>query len=302
VLVVRVVVTGASGFVGRQAVTALRALGHSVISVGRGYPASDDAHRIKVDLLAPGAAQGLAKMIDADALLHLAWTTRHGQYWNDLSNLEWLSVTAELVTAFGRRGVRRVCVVGSCFEYDWPEDGDCREEFTATSSHTLYDAAKSSCRRVLDQIADRLALSFAWGRLFYLYGPGEHPDRLVASVCRSVLAGESARCSSGKAVRDFMDVRDAGAALAHLTVSNLRGVINIASGEQASIEYVAKTIGELASRPDLISLGAIPDRTDDPPRITADVTRLRCELGFDVRPLRRGLEDALRYWSDKRGL
>jgi nucleoside-diphosphate-sugar epimerase len=103
-------------------------------------------------------------------------------------------------------------------------------------------------------------------------------------------------------VRDFMDVRDAGAALARLTVSNLQGPINIAAGEKASVGYVATTIGELAARPDLICLGAIPDRASDPPRITADVTRLRHELGFEVRPLRRGLQDTLHYWSTKRDL
>jgi nucleoside-diphosphate-sugar epimerase len=299
---VRVVVTGASGFVGRRAVASLRSLGHSVISVGRESPAPGDAYGIRADLLTPGAAEALAETANADALLHLAWTTRHGLYWNDLVNLEWLSATTELVAAFARRGTRRVCVAGTCFEYDWPEHGDCSESLTATSSHTLYDATKSSCRRVLDQIAGQFGLSLAWGRLFYLYGPGEHPDRLVASVCRSVLAGENARCSSGKAVRDFMDVRDAGAALASLTVSNLQGAINIASGEKASIGHVAMTIGELAARPDLIRLGAIPDRAGDPPRITADVRRLRRELGFEVRPLRSGLQDALHYWSTKRDL
>ena len=294
--------TGASGFVGRQAVASLRSLGHSVISVGRGDRTPNDSHWIRADLLTPGAAETLAEAASADALLHLAWTTRHGLYWNDLANLEWLSATVELVTAFAKRGMRRFCVVGTCFEYDWPEDGDCSESLTATSPHTLYDAAKSSCRRVLDQVAGQLGLSLAWGRLFYLYGPGEHPDRLVASVCRSVLAGESAHCSSGRAVRDFMDVRDAGAALARLTVSDLRGPINIAAGEIASVGYVATTIGELAARPDLVRLGAIPDRVGDPPRITADVTRLRRELGFEVRPLRHGLQDALHYWSTKRDL
>jgi len=298
---VRVVVTGASGFVGRQVVSALRSLGHSVISVGRGDYTLNDSQWIRADILNPGMAETLAAAAGADALLHLAWTTRHGLYWNDLTNLEWLSATVELVTAFAKRGTRRVCVVGTCFEYDWPEDSDCSESFTPISAHTLYDAAKSSCRRVLDRVAGQFGFSFAWGRLFYLYGPGEHPDRLVASVCRSVLAGENARCSSGNAVRDFMDVRDAGAALARLTVSNLQGSINIAAGEKASVGYVATMIGELAARPDLIRLGAIPDRVGDPPRVTADVTRLRCELGFEARPLRLGLQEALNYWSDKKG-
>lgn len=241
----------------------------------------------------------VAKAVDADGLLHLAWTTSYGSYWNDLANVEWLAATVELVVALAKRGISRICVAGTCFEYDWPEDDDCSEGRTGTSSHTLYDAAKTSCRRVLDQIARQHGLSFAWGRLFHLYGQGEHPDRLVASVCRSLLAGENARCSSGRAVRDFMDVRDAGEALARLAISNLEGPVNIASGQAASIADVATTIGDLVGRPDLVSLGAFPDRVGDPPRITADVVRLRRELGFDAtRPLRHGLRDALDYWSN----
>jgi nucleoside-diphosphate-sugar epimerase len=294
------VVTGASGFVGRQALASLRSLGHSVISIGRQDPAPGDGHWITADLLAPKAAEAIAAMVDADALLHPAWATHHGSYWNDLSNLEWLSATVEFVTALAKRGTRRICVAGTCFEYDWPETDDCSESRTGTTSHTLYDAAKNSCRRVLAQIARQQGLSFSWGRLFHLYGPGEHPDRLVPSVCRSVLAGESARCSSGTAIRDFMEVRDAGAALARLTVSGLEGPINIATGEAVSIGDIATTIGELADRPDLVLLGAIPDRAGDPPRITADVTRLRRELGFQAEhTLRNGLRNALSYWSNE---
>jgi nucleoside-diphosphate-sugar epimerase len=276
-------------------------LGHSVIGVGRGDHAPDDCHWIKVDLLAPKAAEAIAQSAAADALLHLAWTTRHGAYWNDLANLEWLSATVELVIAMARRGTGRICVAGTCFEYDWPENGDCNEIHTRTASHTIYDAAKTSCHHVLGQIARQLGLSLSWGRLFYLYGSGEHPDRLVASVCRAMRAGERARCSSGQALRDFMDVRDGGAALAKLAVSNLEGPINIAAGEAVSIRDVAITIGELAARPELVALGAIPDRIGDPPRITADVTRLRRELGFEsAHSLRQGLGDALRYWSEGR--
>ncbi|MEH2502793.1 nucleoside-diphosphate-sugar epimerase [Bradyrhizobium sp. AZCC 1578] len=297
----RVIVTGASGFIGRQAVAALHALGHSVIAVGRGSPPSDDCQWIKADLLAPGGVEAIANSASADVLLHLAWTTRHGLYWNDLVNLEWLSATVELVTALAKRGTRRVCVAGTCFEYDWPEDRDCDEVHTNTATHTLYDAAKSSCNRVLAQITRQMGVSFSWARLFYLYGPAEHPERLVASVCRAVLAGEKARCSSGWAMRDFMDVRDAGAALARLAVSHIEGPVNIASGEAVLIRDVVLAIGKLAERPDLIALGEIPDRPGDPPRISACIARLRQEVRCEpAHSLEQGLRNALSYWQERR--
>jgi nucleoside-diphosphate-sugar epimerase len=298
---VRVLVTGASGFVGRCAAAALRDMGHSVIAVVHSGHRDPDGEALRVDLLSAGAAGRIAEAASADALLHLAWTTRHGAYWNDLANLNWLASTAELVAAVARRGTRRICVVGTCFEYDWPVDGDCDEQATPTAAHTVYDAAKNACRLVLEQLTRDMDLSLAWARLFHLFGPGEHPDRLVSSVCRALVAGQPARCSSASGLRDFMDVRDAGAALAHLVATDVRGIVNVASGETVRIRDVAFTLGELAGRPDLIAVGELPDRPNEPPRITASTSRLNREVGFQPeRRLRDGLNDALTYWSEAR--
>lgn len=94
-----------------------------------------------------------------------------------------------------------------------------------------------------------------------------------------------------------MDVRDAGAAIAALALSNISGAINIGSGRVVLVSSVIRKLCELAGRPDLIGLGALPDREDEPPRIVADITRLRDELGFVPSiSLEKGLADALEFW------
>jgi nucleoside-diphosphate-sugar epimerase len=295
-----VLVTGAGGFVGRNAVAALRSMGHTVTAIVRDGPGPIGCAAVEVDLLAPGAAEFVASNVCVDALLHLAWTTAHGAYWSDLANLRWIAATVELVAALATRGTRRVCVAGTCFEYDWPEDRDCEEFETATACHTIYDGAKDACRRVTEQFARQMGLSFAWPRLFHLYGPGEHQDRLVASVCRAVIAGEQARCSAGAGLRDFMDVRDVGLALARIVTSRVEGPINVASGRPVRVRDVALMIGELAGRPDLIAIGKLPDRLGDPPRITASVLRLNQDVGFAAAyGLEDGLNDALVYWAER---
>lgn len=293
----RVLVTGAAGFVGRHAVLALQSAGHDVVAVTRRATKSPALETIQADLLVPGAAAAIASQAKADALLHLAWATKHGVYWNDPANLNWVAASIELSAAMIASGTRRICGVGTCFEYAWPTDGDCDEFETGIAHHTLYDTAKDAYRRLLSHFATEQGLSFAWARLFHLYGPAEHPDRLVSSICRSLIAEQPARCSSGVVLRDFMDVRDAGAAVAALAVSDVNGPVNIASGEAMPIRRIAETLGEIAGRSDLVHLGAIHDRPNDPPRISANIHRLNHEVGYVTnRRLRDGLSDALGFW------
>src|SRR3546814_145026 len=142
-------------------------------------------------------------------------------------------------------------------------------------------------------------MSFAWARLFFLYGLYENPARLVSSVARALLRGEEARCSSGLAIRDFMDVRDAGAALAALASSNVEGPVNIASGAPISVADLVRRLARLAGRDDLLRLGALPDRAGEPPRIVADIARLKVEVGFvPAHDLDSGLRNVLSFWAD----
>ncbi len=300
----RVLVTGASGFLGRHAVTRLIAAGHETIAAARTKPNGATAVDWRLcDLLAPGEAARLVWETKPDAVLHLAWTASPGQFWTDPANLDWIGASLALARAAREVGARRFCGAGTCFEYDWPAQGDCRELATPLGAHTLYDAAKDACRRALEAYARQAGLSFAWARLFYFYGPDEHPDRLVASVARALAAGRPARCSSGLAVRDYMDARDAGAALAALVVSPVEGPVNVGSGRGVGIADLARTLGALAGRPELVQLGALPDRADEPPRIVADVGRLTREVGFSPQValedgLRAALDDARRRRSN----
>jgi nucleoside-diphosphate-sugar epimerase len=293
----RVLVTGASGFIGRHAVAALQRAGAEVHAVAR-ERAPLDCPWYCMDLLEPANARSVVRQVRPDAVLHLAWCVEHGRFWTDPANADWVGATLVLARAAIEEGVQHFTGVGTCYEYDWPANGDCSEAETPVVGHTLYDIAKTSCRGVLDALFAAHGLDFAWARLFFLYGPDEDARRLVASVAKALVKGEAARCSQGLAVRDFMDVRDAGEALAALTLARLAGAVNVASGEGVRISEVASLLGRLAGRPELIKLGALPDRPDEPRRIVADVTRLREELGFRSRhDLESGLRTALDYWA-----
>jgi nucleoside-diphosphate-sugar epimerase len=295
-MALKFIVTGASGFIGRQVCRHLMEYGHDVTGVGRhDCPPNLDHRWISCDLLQPGCTQTLFENRQFDRLIHLAWTVEHGKYWTDLANIDWAAATLNLVRAAQLAGISHVTVSGTCYEYDWPDDADCVEDHTPCAAHTLYDATKDATHRALHAFAQQTGLGLAWVRLFHLYGASEHPNRLIASVAKALVAGVPAKTSSGQAVRDFMDVRDAARAISLISQIGRAGAHNIGSGRSVRIADIVQKLGELAERPELIMLGALPDRPE-PPRITADIKRLSL-CGFSpTYSLEQGLSDVLNYW------
>ncbi|WP_162901472.1 NAD(P)-dependent oxidoreductase [Breoghania sp. L-A4] len=275
----RILLTGAGGFLGREVARALSA--HHVIGVAR-HPAANAAvaEWIQADLLHCDM-QTVAEEARADTLIHLAWTTEHGKFWTAKDNLDWAAATLRLLRSFDAAGGKRAVLAGSCAEYDLSATVDAYcERRDLPSPHTLYGTAKDATRRMAEAYCRESGLSFAWARIFFLFGPHEHPNRLGGSIAKALVLDEEARCSSGIHLRDFLSTADAGGAIAALALSGVGGAVNIGSGTAMSIGDFARAFGDAAGRPDLIRLGAMPDRPGDPARIVADITRLRDEVGF----------------------
>jgi nucleoside-diphosphate-sugar epimerase len=98
-----------------------------------------------------------------------------------------------------------------------------------------------------------------------------------------------------------MHVADAGRAIAALCDSPVTGAINIGSGQPVTLAEVALEIGRQLARPDLLAMGALPTRPEDPPVLTADTRKLTFEVGFNPRyDLTDGLADAIAFWRTHR--
>jgi nucleoside-diphosphate-sugar epimerase len=265
----RVAVTGAAGFIGRQAVAALRELGTEPVTIGR-----DASNDVRADLLAEPAIGKALTERGCETLLHLAWTTTHGKFWTSPDNVDWLAASALLVRSFVDAGGRRVVVAGTCVEYDPPVTGPCVPGETPTKPTTLYGTAKASLRATLAAWSDIAGFSFAWGHVFAPFGVGEKPDRLVPFAIRNLLAGVECPFTSGRQVRDFLDVRDCGTGFAKLALSDVAGAVNVASGMPITVAELVSRVGALTGRSDLIRLGALPDRPGEPPNLWGDASRL----------------------------
>jgi nucleoside-diphosphate-sugar epimerase len=285
--------TGATGLVGRNALTALAGAGHEVHAVARRRgPSVPGVSWHEADLLA-GAE--IVASVRPQVLVHLAWYAEHSSFWTSIENVRWVEASLELLRAFSAADGTRAVLAGSCAEYEWS-----REVFREDAPQrpaTLYGACKHGLHTIATAFADQVGLSLAWGRLFFLYGPHEAPARFVPSLVRALLAGERAPMTAGTQRRDFMHVADAGAAFAALADSSLSGAINIASGEGVELRELASRIAAHTGGEQLLAPGELPMREGDPPSLVADVGRLRSELGFRASmALDAGLQDTISWW------
>ncbi len=296
----RVLVTGSTGFIGRHSLAGLMASGYEVhaATIDGPLPGLEEVNWHAIDLLDAHQVDDLLASIHPSHLLHFAWYAAPGKYWTALENILWEQASLTLLHAFKRHGGQRVVMAGTCAEYDW-NYGFCSERFTPLAPRTFYGICKHALQMTLQAYATQASLSAAWGRIFFLYGPHEHPSRLAASVIRALLSSEPALCSHGNQVRDFLHVQDVAAAFVALLDSPVTGPVNIASGQAVQIKTIINTLAEQLGRTDLVRLGALSVSSDEPPFIVADIRRLQTEVGWQPQyDLTAGLDQTISWWKE----
>lgn len=264
--------TGATGFVGRQVLNALSKLRLSVRVVVRNgsqdsLPIVDGIESIITteDMFAEDAEWWARVCFNIDTVIHTAWYTEPGKYLHAACNLDCLSGTLLLAKAAAQVGVRRFVGVGTCFEYDL-SFGTLSVE-TPLGPSTPYAASKAAAFVALSQWLPSQGVEFAWCRLFYLYGEGEDIRRLAPYIRSKLEQGEYAELTNGNQMRDFLDVCEAGRSIAEEAIGHQQGAINICSGVPLTVRQFAEGIANEYGRADLLKFGARSENLIDPPYV-----------------------------------
>lgn len=298
----RVLLTGASGFLGRHVQPHLLARGFEVHALNFGDQkdwAAAGVEAYDCNLLTHEGASALMEQLRPTHLLHLAWTAEPGIYWETPDNLRWVAASLNLLLKFQECGGQRAVIAGSCAEYDWNYPV-AHEAQTPLNPASLYGISKNALRAIAEKFAENSSISLGWGRLFFPYGPHEPKARLIPSVIRALLRGEPALCTHGRQVRDFIYIDDAAAALAALLDSSLTGPVNIASGEPRSLKEIVSAIAGEIGQPELIQLGALEAPAREVEKFIADITRLKSELNFTPSTgMHAGLRASIDWWRNR---
>jgi len=290
----KLLLTGASGFIGQHVLNGLQQRGIETVMLGRRRASNSSfAEFIEADLLAVADFSALVKQSQATHLLHLAWYAEHGKFWNSPLNLRWVDATARLVEAFCEAGGCKVVVAGSCAEYDWSQ-GYCRETNTPLNPATFYGTAKDAARRLVMASCALHQVPCAWGRVFLLFGSGENRARLLPSLI-DVFRGQRPPFGvNAPAYRDFLHASDVASAFITLLHSGENGAYNICSGQPTQLEEVVRVLARLLHADPQTILKLSAARPGEPPLLVGDNDQLK-KLGWQpALSLTQGLEQIVR--------
>jgi dTDP-6-deoxy-L-talose 4-dehydrogenase (NAD+) len=236
-----VLLTGASGFVGAQILQKLMDFDCEVSIVLRAPSTnplfgSDKIKRVfYTDNFFKENEDWFKSILkDIDIVIHAAWFAKPKEYLESKINFECINGSLEFARIAKICEVKRFIGIGTCLEYDLSEG--IVSVNTALKPISLYARAKA---QVYDGILKNLIGSrtqFSWCRLFSLFGENEHHDRLVPYVREKLRNGEKVQIHNGSYIRDYLDVKIAGAQIAQVAMSNFIGPVNICSGVPISIK------------------------------------------------------------------
>ena len=267
----RILITGATGYVGRAVLSSLAGSDHELRCVVRDPSQAVEGaeeHFVLPDVFTASEDEFRAALDGVDLVIHLAWYVDARDYLHALDNLVCVSGTLRLALEALRLGVGRFVGVGTCLEYDTSYGYLTRE--TPLAPQSVYACAKASVYQTLHAAYERAGGDFAWARLFHIYGGKEDPHRLTPYLHARLAAGQAVDLTSGRQIRDYMHVDEVGEQLTRFALSQTRGAANICSGMPVTVASFAQRIAAEYGRADLLRFGARPDRPGDPACIVGE--------------------------------
>lgn len=282
----KLLVTGASGFVGAKVAELAIAAGHEVAALARPNsharrlaPLAGHFLPLAVDLRERRALFAAVASFRPDAIVHLAWSGVANSARNESSQFsENIDAACALVEAGAAAGCKAFIGTGSQGEYG---AGSAMREDALPQPTTMYGAAKVAALYLTRQLAHQAGMRHAWLRLFSTYGPNDNPGWLIPSLIQQMLQGQRPQTTLGTQKWDWLHVGDVARGLIAAAVTpEAEGIFNLGSGEPVEVRRAVEMIRDAAAPGMELVFGEIPFRPDQVMHMEADISRLKAATGW----------------------
>jgi len=275
-----ILLTGASGLIGRELSVPLSSLGFDMYALTiDAKPPENGIHWIPCNLFDTLRVKEIMRDLHPTHLLNMAWTTT-GDYLKNQVNYDFLAAGINLSRTFAENGGSRAVFAGTCFEYRFKND-PIHETDPLDVGKTNYTFCKNELHETAKRIFTEAQISFGYGRIFFVFGKNESPTRLTGSVITKLLRNETVVIKGGPLLRDYMYTKDIANAFAAFADSSVTGDINISTGNTISIHDYVDCIARKLNRQNLVLYE--DNCQNQPPIILGNNTRLLREVGYKPR-------------------
>lgn len=259
----KILVSGARGFIGRNLISFLKKTGHHVVTL-KAFHADIGGLENQIRHLNDELQLLQDSFCDIDIFVHLAWMDTND--WNSDAHLNINEpLSRYLIEYLASRDVRHITVVGTCLEYG--SEGELDESMEALPNNK-YALSKYELYKKLRRIARKKNFTLTWVRLFYVYGGDQPPNTLFGSLKQHIEQEASYfDMSLGQQIRDYLHIDLVSQRLAAVISSRKEfDVLNLCSGEGRALEsHVRSWITQIDIDNTIeLKLGALPYRDEEP--------------------------------------
>ena len=238
----KVIVSGATGFIGQHLIPILLKDGYEVLAISRSQKRAEtlpwfkDVKFVSYDF---HSDQQITEVEGFRGLIHLAWQDLPN-YDSSVHLKKNLPYSYQFIESLINKGVNQVLIAGTCFEYGL-KSGAISSAST-TEPTTLYATAKDTLRKKLTSLSLNKDFNLQWARIFYMFGKGQNSNSIISQLDFAIKNKQKVfRMSGGEQIRDYLPVEKAAEKLFYLYKSGNKGIFNICSGKPISIKNLVES-------------------------------------------------------------
>lgn len=256
----KILITGASGFIGSSCLNLLKTKDFEVHALSSKIRNNNEGNNIywhKVNLTSHEEIKHIIEKVKPESLLHLAWDLSKDKYLNS-ENFTWVKTGIDLLRVFHEAGGKRCVISGTCAEYDWNNSELYSEESTSLIPNSPYGLCKHASYLLTKSYCEQNNLSYSWARIFFAYGPGQNSKSLIPSIIDGFNKDTEIEILHSDLIRDYIFVDDIADALVALVENRLEGSINISSGSPISLKEIVLKIAQYFNKEHLVKFESKP--------------------------------------------